>query len=102
MNELFWNYTVFIILTTICGAYCIIATYNLVRAIIGVEILMKAATLSIILAGYLTGNMGLAQAVVITLIVIEVVVMVVASGIILNIFKHNMTIDTRKLNKLKG
>jgi len=44
----------------------------------------------------------LAQAIVITLIVIEVVIMVAAGGVILCLYKHNHSIDTRKLKNLKG
>jgi len=100
--SIFWVFNIFIILLSIAGAYCILMTFNLIRALLGLEILMKAATLLIILAGYLTHQSGLAQAMVITLIVIEVVVMVVAGGIILSLFRHYKTIDTRKLNQLKG
>jgi multisubunit Na+/H+ antiporter MnhC subunit len=74
----------------------------MVRAMIGLELLIKAATLLIILAGYLCGRSALAQAIVITLIVIEIVVMVVAGGIILWAFRHNESIDPRKLSNLKG
>ncbi len=100
--QLFSLYSVFIVLVLIAGFYCIIASFNLVRALIGIEILMKAVTLLIIIAGYVTNNLALAQALVISLIVIEVVLMVVAGGLILWIFRHNETIDTRKLNLLKG
>lgn len=102
LSNLFLYYTIGIVLVTIAGIYCILLTYNLVRALIGVELLMKVATLSIILAGFLTGNVGLAQAIVITLIVIEVVLMVSAGGIILWTFRYYDTIDSRKLDKLKG
>ncbi|MFA5840072.1 MAG: NADH-quinone oxidoreductase subunit K [Candidatus Margulisiibacteriota bacterium] len=101
-TQLFSLYSVFIVLVLIAGFYCIIASFNLVRALIGIEILMKAVTLLIIIAGYVTNNLALAQALVISLIVIEVVLMVVAGGLILWIFRHNETIDTRKLNLLKG
>lgn len=100
--HLFWQFGIFIILISICGIYCILATFNLVRALIGFEILIKAATLLITLAGYLTGCMGLAQSLIITLIVIEVVMMVVAGGVVLWLFRHHQTIDTRKLSELKG
>ena len=99
---IFWMFNIFIILLSIAGAYCILMTFNLIRALLGLEILIKASTLLIILAGYLTHQTGLAQAMVITLIVIEVVIMVVAGGIILSLFRHYKTIDTRKLNQLKG
>ncbi len=102
LSQLFWPFSIFVILLFIAGLYCILATFNLLRAVIGVEILIKGVTLLIILVGYITGNMALAQALVITLIVVEVVIMVVAGGVILCIFKHNQTIDTRKLNNLKG
>lgn len=100
--QIFWPYCIFIILLFITGIYCILATFNLVRAIIGVEILLKAVMLLILTAGYVSGNLALAQAIVITLIVIEVVVMVVAGGVILSIFRHNKTIDTRKLDEPIG
>ncbi|MDD5044555.1 MAG: NADH-quinone oxidoreductase subunit K [Candidatus Omnitrophica bacterium] len=100
--SLFGLFSVFVILLFIAGTYSILVTFNLIRALIGIEILIKAVTLLIILAGYLTGNLGLAQAIAITLIVIEVVFMVVAGGIVLSIFRHHGTIDTRNLRDLKG
>jgi len=93
---------VFIPLLFIIGMYCVIATRNLIRTLIGLEILMKAVTLLIILAGHVTNRMALAQTLVITLIVIEVVVMVVAAGVIINIFRHNNSLDARNLQNLKG
>ena len=102
LAQVFWYFSIFIILIGICGIYCILATFNLVRAIIGVEILIKAVTLLIILAGYITKQTALAQSLVITLIVIEVAIMVVAGGVILSAFRHYKTIDTRKLTNLRG
>jgi multisubunit Na+/H+ antiporter MnhC subunit len=93
---------VFIPLLFIIGLYCIIATHNLIRTLIGMEILTKAVTLLIILAGYVSGRTALAQSFAITLIVIEVVVMVVAAGIIVNVHRHNGSLDVRKLTNLKG
>ena len=93
---------VFIPLLFIIGMYCVIATRNLIRTLFGLEILMKAVTLLIILAGHVTNRMALAQTLVITLIVIEVVVMVVAAGVIINIFRHNNSLDARNLQNLKG
>ena len=101
-NSMLGLFGIFIVLMLIAGTYCLLATFNLIRALIGIEILMKAVTLSIILAGYVTGHMAQAQAMVITLIVIEVVVMVVAGGVVLNVFRHNKNIDARNLRNCKG
>ena len=54
--ELFRYFIIFITLIFITGIYCILASFNLVRALIGLEILIKAVTLLIILAGYICGR----------------------------------------------
>ena len=98
---MFWPFCIFVLMILVIGFYCILVTYNLIRALIGVELLMKAATLLLILVGYITGQTALAQSLVITLIVVEVVVMVVAAGIILRIYSHTDSVDVRDLLKLK-
>ncbi len=100
--QYFWFFCMGAILLLITGFYCMIMTYNLVRALIGLEILTKSVTLFIILAGYITGRIGLAQALAITLIVIEVVVIAVAVGIVLCVYRHNKSIDRRLLSNIKG
>jgi len=102
MPLLFLLFSVGAALVLIAGFYCLIATYNLVRALIGLELLTKSATLFIILAGYVTGRTGLAQALAITLIIIEVVVIAVAVGIVLCVYKHNKSIDNRLIRNIKG
>ena len=80
--QLFTGFAFFIIMVLIAGLYCILVTRNLMRVIIGLELLTKAVTLLIIVAGYVTGHIALAQSLVITLIIIEVVVIAVAAGVI--------------------
>jgi NADH:ubiquinone oxidoreductase subunit K len=101
MQQLFWMFCVASILVFIIGMYCILVTANLIRAIIGMEILTKAVTLFLILAGYVTGRTGLAQAFAITLIIIEVVIIAVAVGISLCAFKHNKSIHATFLRNIK-
>jgi multisubunit Na+/H+ antiporter MnhC subunit len=102
MSQLFWVYGIGIILVFIAGFYCLLATFNLIRALIGLELLTKAVTLLIVLAGYVTGRTGLAQALAITLIIIEVVIIAVTVGVILCAFRHNKSIDGRMLRNIKG
>lgn len=89
-------------LLIIAGCYCLIRTYHLLKIIIGVEVAMKAVTMFIILAGFVNGNIALAQSFVITVIVIEVVVAVVAVGIAINLYNNYGNMDIRNLVKLKG
>lgn len=91
-----------IIILFIAGLYCILVTRNLMRVLIGLELLTKAVTLLLIVAGYATGRESLAQAVVITLIVIEVVVIAVMAGVILSIYRHTGSLDAGSVKSLKG
>jgi len=99
--QLFWPFTLFAVMIFIIGLYCTLVTYNFIRALIGLEILMKAVTLSIIVVGYLTNHVALAQSLVITLIVVEVVVAAVAVGVVLGIYRHTHSLDVRKVRELK-
>lgn len=89
-------------LLLVTGFYCIMVTRNLIRILIGLEILTKAVTLLIIVAGYVTGRIALAQSLAITLIVIEVVVIAIAAGVVLNVHRNSASLDIRKLENLKG
>jgi multisubunit Na+/H+ antiporter MnhC subunit len=93
---------VFIPLLFVAGFYCIVVSRNLIRTLIGLEILTKGVTLLIIVAGYVTGYTAMAQAFAITLIIIEVVIVVVAAGLIVNVFSHTDSLDARNLRNLRG
>ena len=89
-------------LLIIAGCYCLIRTYHMIKITIGIEVAMKAVTLFITLAGYVNGKIDLAQTFVITSIVMEVIVTVVAAGITINLYKKYGSMDIRNLRKLKG
>lgn len=99
---LFLTFGIGVVLTLIVGFYCILTTRSLIRVLIGMEVLTKGVTLLIILAGYVTGQPALAQALAITLIIIEVAVIVAAVSIVLALHRHVDDIDTTMLKNLKG
>ena len=92
----------FVILMVITALYCILVSRNLIRILIGLELMTKAVTLLIAVGGYVSGRMALAQTFIITLIVIEVVVIAVAAGVVIGSFRHNNDLDAGKMNNLKG
>jgi NADH-quinone oxidoreductase subunit K len=92
----------FIVPLAIAGIYCLVMTRNFIRVLIGLELMTKAVTLLIVVAGYASGRLALAQALVITLIVVEVVVVSVAAGIVLGIYRLNGSLDIRKSRNMKG
>ncbi len=99
---IFWPFMACVVMLAVAGIYYVMATKNLIRALIGVELMIKAATLLIILAGRITGRLALAQSLVITLIVVEVVLMVAASGLVLCIFRNEESIGLDGVSRLKG
>ncbi len=92
----------FIILLLIIGFYYILATRNLIRILLGVEIITKAALLAIIVAGYVTNNIPLAQSLAIIMIIIEVFVVAIAAGIIIQIYKRTGSLNARNIRNLRG
>jgi multisubunit Na+/H+ antiporter MnhC subunit len=102
LSQLFWVSGIACFLLLTAGVYYLLITFNLIRALIGVELMIKAVTLFIALVGRVTGREGTAQAIVITLIVIEVVIMVVAGGLVLGVFQNTRSISTRRIRNLKG
>jgi len=89
-------------LLIITGLFMMVRTNNLIRVIISIEVVMKAITLLLLLAGYVNGNYPLAQTFIVTMIVIEVVVAVVAAGLVISIFRRNDSLEIDKLNRLNG
>lgn len=102
MSLLFTLFLIGASLLIAIGLYGIVVTRNLMRILLSVEILTKAVTLVMIGAGYETGQMGVAQSFVITIIVLEVMLLVIATGILFGAYKNNGSLMTDKLNNLKG
>ncbi|MFH0921787.1 MAG: NADH-quinone oxidoreductase subunit K [Fibrobacterota bacterium] len=99
---LLWAAGIFTVLLLFIGFYCILATRNLIRILIGIEVLSKGITLGIIAVGYAVGNMALAQSLAITVIIVEVFVVAIAAGIIINLNRHHGSVSARNIENLKG
>ena len=101
MNLVFALFLFAAVLLLIIGIYCLIVTRNLIRIILGIEVLTKAATLLMIGAGYVNGHMDAAQSYVVTIIVIEVVLLIISVGILYSIYKKTGSINVDKVSNLK-
>jgi NADH-quinone oxidoreductase subunit K len=86
-----------VVLLYVIGFYYLITTRNLIRILIALEVLTKGVTLTLILAGKMTGQIATAQSMVITLIIIEVVILAIAAGIIVGVVRHTGSLDVRKI-----
>jgi len=91
-----------VVLTVVVGFYSLLTTRNLIRALIGLEVLTKGVTLLIVVAGHVVGRLGLAQALAITLIVVEVAVIVAGISIVLCVHRSTGDVDASQLRNVKG
>lgn len=90
------------VLMIITGCYGLIRTRHMLKIIIALEVAIKAATCFFIIGGFVNGEIALTEAFVVTIIVIEVVTAVVASGIALNLYKKYGSMDIDKLRRMRG
>jgi NADH-quinone oxidoreductase subunit K len=65
------------------GIFCLIARCNLIKMVMGLEFLGKGISLLFVLGGYVSGDTGVSQAVVFTLIAIEAVVAGLALALVI-------------------
>ena len=84
------------------GCFELIRTRHMLKIIIALELAIKAVSMFIVLGGWLNGNMALAQAFIVTIIVLEVVVATVLSGIAISIYHKHGDMYIRNLRNLRG
>ena len=91
------------VLMVVIGLGCLMFKRDMVRLLIGVEILFNAANLFFVALA--TQNPGMidpfAHSVVKMAIVLNGTVIAVGLAMVLNVFKHYKTIDIKKLRRLK-
>ncbi len=94
-----------LVLVTVAGALfavglaCLIARGNLVKMVIGLELLGKGVSLLFVTGGYVSGNVANAQAIVFTLIIIEAVVAGVALALVILAKRTWGTLDVAAIAK---
>ncbi len=86
------------------GVYAMIFRHNLVHLIIGLELMAKGLCLGILVAGAQHGGgvLSISEAMVITVILIEVATTAIALSLVVSAYKHTGQIDIAALRRLKG
>lgn len=102
MTDLFSGYFTLCFGILLLGLYCVIAQRNLIKIIIGIEIMGKAVILNFITGGFYQNNTGIAQAIVVTAILIDAVIVAVILALIVNVFRLKRGILADRMAQLKG
>lgn len=84
------------------GFYGLLITRNLIKVVMVLQILVKAVILSLVLAGRLSGNMGLGISTAATVIVADTVVAVVGLALAVQVRRRFGTLDVPKISTLRG
>lgn len=84
------------------GMYAMITRENLLQIVIGLEVMARGISLLFILAGHYHGSINVAQAVVITTILIEAVTVAIALSLVVAAYSHHKSLSITSLRRLKG
>jgi NADH:ubiquinone oxidoreductase subunit K len=83
------------------GLYGLLVVRNLIKLVTVLQILAKAGTLAIVVAGSATGQINLGQSLAVTVIVVDTVVAVVCLALAVQVQRRVGTLDVRHLSTLR-
>ena len=84
------------------GFYGLLITRNLIKVVMVLQILVKAVILALVLAGKLSGNIGLGVSTAATVIVADTIVAVVGLALAVQVRRRFGTVDVPKISTLRG
>lgn len=84
------------------GFYGLLITRNLIKIVMVLQILIKGVILALVLAGKLSGNLGLGQSTAATVIVADTIVAVVGLALAVQVRRRFGTLDVPKISTLRG
>ena len=84
------------------GLYGLLISRNLIKIVIMLQILVKAAILALVSAGSAAGRINLGQSIGITVIVADTVIAVIGMALAMQARRLVGTLDVRDLSSMKG
>ncbi len=102
MTSAWFVYMFFAAALVAVGTYALLTQKNLIKMLIGFEVLSKGVSLALLSSGAVRGSVLTAQSLVITFIVIEVSLIATALALVVNVQKQTGALDVRGLSRLKG
>jgi NADH:ubiquinone oxidoreductase subunit K len=83
------------------GLYGLLASRNLIKIIVALQILAKSAVLALVAAGSASGKVNLSQSLAITVIVVDTVVAAVGLALGVQVRKRFGSLDVSNLSSLR-
>jgi NADH-quinone oxidoreductase subunit K len=83
------------------GLYALLASRNLIKVVVGLQIMVKGALLALVAAGRVNGVSVIGESLALTVIVADTIVAVVGLGLAVQVRRHFGTLDIHALTTLK-
>ena len=83
------------------GLYGVLISRNLIKVIIGLQLVVKGAMLALVLAGRLSGQENIGQLMALIVIVADTIVAVLGLAMAVQVRKLFGTLDTKSLTSLR-
>ena len=83
------------------GLIGLLVTRNLIKVVVGMQVLVKGAMLALVLAGKLSGQIQTGQTLALTVIVADTIVSVVALAFAVQVRRQFGTLDLQALSTLR-
>jgi NADH:ubiquinone oxidoreductase subunit K len=84
------------------GFYGLLVCRNLFKVVVALQILVKAALLALVSAGYVSGRINIGQSLAITVIVADTIVAVIGMALGVQIQRQLGTLDLKDLARMRG
>jgi NADH-quinone oxidoreductase subunit K len=102
MNITIVNVSLLVVLMLLgIGFYGFLMARNLMKIIVAMQVLAKAAMLALVMAGRYSGQINLGQSLAITVIVADTIVVVVALALAVQVRRYFGTLDVKALTTLR-
>ncbi len=83
------------------GLHGLLVTRNLIKVVVGMQVLVKGAMLALVLAGRVAGQVQVGQSMALTVIVADTIVSVVALALAVQVRRQFGTLDLQALSTLR-
>ncbi len=84
------------------GLAGLLSRREVLKQLFAIKIMLQGVCLALINGGLVAGDLQLAQAMTISALIVEAVVMAVGLALIVNVYRHYPTGDVDDLNRLRG
>ena len=83
------------------GLYGLLVVRNLIKVVVALQVLVKAAILALVVAGSASGQLQLGQSMALTVIVADALVAVVGLALAVQVRRRFGTLDVKELSTLR-